>query len=123
MLAEPSLLVVVVEDDEAVRSALAFALEMEGYRVKTCETGEALMLLDLPAAGACLVVDERLPGITGLEALRQLRARGNTLPCVVITSNPGPRTRAAAEAAGAAILEKPLLCDGLTALVREALVA
>jgi FixJ family two-component response regulator len=119
----PCPLIVVVDDDAAVRAALEFALELEGFRVRTCDSGEALLLLDLPERDACLVLDERLPGISGLEALAQLRRRGSRLPAVVITSHPGPRLRSAAASAGVPILEKPLMGEGLVNSVRAALAA
>lgn len=114
-------LVIIVDDDPAVRSSLAFSLELEGFQVDACESGEALLLCNLPDAHACLVIDERLPGISGLQALAQLRGRKVNLPALLITSNPKPATRAAAAAAGVPIVEKPLLCDALSGSIRAAL--
>lgn len=114
-------LVIIVDDDPALCSALKFALEAEGFRVETHESGEALLLRDLPGSDACLIVDERLPGISGLNALGQLRRRGVRLPAMLITSNPSPATRDAAAAAGAPIVEKPLLGDALLEPIRAAL--
>jgi len=114
-------LVIIVDDDPAVRSSLAFSLELEGFQVDACESGEALLLRNLPDAHACLVIDERLPGISGLQALAQLRGRKVNLPALLITSNPKPATRAAAAAAGVPIVEKPLLCDALSGSIRAAL--
>ena len=116
-------LVVIVDDDPAVRSSLAFSLELEGFQVEACESGEALLLRKLPDQHTCLVIDERLPGITGLQALAQLRGRQVGLPALLITSNPKPATRAAAAAAGVPIVEKPLLCDALSGSIRAALAA
>jgi FixJ family two-component response regulator len=116
-------LVLIVDDDSALRSALKFALELEGFRVDACDSGEALLAYDLPDDDACLVIDERLPGVNGLEALRQLRARDVALPAVLITTNPQPTLRAAAAAAGVPIVEKPLLNDALLGSIRAALAA
>lgn len=113
--------VLVVDDDAAVRSSLAISLELQGFDVTTCESGEALLCRELPAAGVCLVIDERLPGITGMEALRQLRERKVTLPAILITSHPKPDLRAAAAAAGVPIVEKPLIGDALMTSIRRAL--
>lgn len=113
--------VVVVDDDAAVRSSLAFSLDLQGFDVSTCESGEALLNRALPAGGACLVLDERLPGISGMEALRQLRQRDVTLPAILITSHPKPDLRAAAAAAGVPIVEKPLIGDALMTSIRRAL--
>ena len=113
-------LVYVVDDDAAVRQALEFALDLEGFRVETFESGEALLLRDTPAGPGCLVLDERLPGISGLDTLRQLRARAVDLPAILITTHPGPVLRAAAQRAGVRILEKPLLGETLAVAIYEA---
>lgn len=98
----------VVDDDAAVRRALAFALDLDGFAVETFESGEALLLRAPPTAPGCLVIDERLPGISGLDTLRQLRARQVALPALFVTSHPKPSFRDAAAKAGAPIVEKPL---------------
>lgn len=113
-------LVVVTDDDDAVRAALEFALEAEGYRVETWASGEALLAQHLPADGACLVLDERLPGAGGLATLAQLRARGVGLPALLITTNPDRALRSTAAAAGVSIIEKPLLGDTLFDAIRQA---
>lgn len=113
--------VLIVDDDAAVRTSLAFSLELEGFRVRTFDTAEALLTSDLPVDNACLVLDERLPGVSGLQALSQLRRREVTLPALLITSNPSPATRAAAGIAGAPIVEKPLIGEALSLAIRAAL--
>lgn len=113
--------VVIVDDDDAVREALMFALELEGFDVEDLGSGEALVLFDLPKAGVCLVVDERLPGITGLDALRRLQLRNVQLPAVLITSHPHLNLRTEARLAGVAILEKPLFGDALSDAIRAAM--
>lgn len=113
-------LVVIVDDDAAVRSALSITIDLDGYRVATCASGEALLQMDLPADGACLVIDERLPGLSGLHALGELRQRGCSLPAALITSHPSRQLRWTAARAGAPVLEKPLLGDGLINWIRSA---
>jgi len=113
--------VFVVDDDAAVRSALAFALDMEGFAVETYDSGEALLLRDPPTGPGCLLLDERLPGVSGLDTLRQLRARHVDLPAILVTSHPNAILREAAARAGAPILEKPLLGEALIAAIRDAL--
>lgn len=112
--------VFVVDDDAAVRRSLAFALDLDGFDVETLESGEALLLRDLPTDHACLVIDERLPGASGLETLRQLRARHVDLPAILVTSHPKAAFRAAAAAAGVPVLEKPLLGETLIAAIHKA---
>lgn len=112
-LTRPAPTVVLLDDDAALRMALTFSLEIEGYRVEACATGEELMALDLPPSEACLILDYRLGGMSGLDALQALRQRGVQLPAVLITSNPTPGVRARAARLQAQVVEKPLLGDHL----------
>ena len=114
-------LVVVVEDDTALCGALNFSLDLEGYDVRIFGTGEDLLASQLPITHACLVIDERLPGVTGLDALRELRRRGILLPALLITTNPTAVLRRAAAEAEVPIVEKPLLGDTLMREIRSAL--
>lgn len=113
--------ILLVDDDAALRAALQFSLQIEGFDVQTCESGEALLLRDLPTGPACMVLDYNLPGITGLDALVQLRQRQVNLPAVIITSTPSLNVRERIRAAGASLIEKPLLGDGLLSGILEAL--
>jgi FixJ family two-component response regulator len=117
---DPQRTVVLVEDDLAVRLSLAFTLELEGFSVVALDSGEALLACDLPVSSACLVLDQHMGGLTGLQALAELRERGIGLPSFLITSHPTQATRARAEALQARIIEKPLLGDVLVAALREA---
>ncbi len=114
-------LVVVVDDDPAVRSALKFSLEVEGYQVEVCDSGEALLACQLPDSRACLVLDYGLPGMSGLDVVSLLRRREVHLPAVLITSHPPRALRTAAAAAGVWIVEKPLLGDSLLDAIRTTL--
>lgn len=118
-LARP--LILLVEDDASVREALTFALKIEGYAVEVFEDAEALLgVAELPAAD-CLVLDQQLPGLSGVEALAALRARSMTAPAILITTQPKAGVRIAAERLGARLLEKPLLGDVLPAALRDIL--
>lgn len=112
--------VVLVDDDVALLQALRFSLEIDGYRVVTCESGEQLVETSLPDQ-ACLVVDYRLSGLDGLVALDALRRRGVTLPAILITSYASPALHVRARRAQATVLEKPLLGDALISCIREVL--
>ena len=114
-------LVVVVDDDPAVRGSLTFSLELDGFDVEAFESGEALLLRQLPARPTCLVLDQKLPGISGLEALRQLRLRKVKSPAILITSHPQRSVVEAAAQAGVPIVEKPLLGDALVRDIHRAL--
>ena len=114
-------LVVVVDDDPAVRGSLTFSLELDGFDVEAFESGEALLLRQLPQRPTCLVLDQKLPGISGLEALRQLRERHVESPAILITSHPQRTVVEAAAEAGVPIVEKPLLGDALLRDIHRAL--
>ena len=116
MTAPPLLLL--VDDDPAIRASLQFSLELEGFKVETFASAEALVARDDLADHACLVLDYRLPGIDGLTLLNLLRQRGDTCPAVIITSNPTRAIRQQTGKAGAVLIEKPLLTNGLTAAIQ-----
>lgn len=113
--------VLIVDDDPAVRSSLQFRLEIEGYSVRTYARGADL--LDDPAisSAGCLVIDYRLPDMNGLDLLLDLRRRAIKLPAILITTHPSASVRARAAAAGAALIEKPLLSEALIDGIRSAI--
>jgi len=111
-------LLLLVDDDPAVLASLQFSLELEGFRVGVFASGEILMEQADLAHPSCLVLDYRLPGVDGLALLQVLRERGETCPAVIITSNPTRSVRQRTADAGAMLIEKPLLSDGLTAAIR-----
>lgn len=113
--------VVLVDDDAALRMALTFMLELDGFTVEALESGEALLDHALPTAPCCLVLDQNLDGMSGIEALSRLRARQVTLPALLITSHPTASMRSAAAALDAIIVEKPLLTDSLVSGIVAAL--
>ena len=115
----PSPLLLLVDDDPAVRASLIFSLELEGFAVDAFESGEAVAARTTLARHACLVLDYRLPGIDGLSLLTLLRERGETCPAIIITSNPTRAMRQRTTEAGAVLIEKPLLSDSLTTAIRQ----
>lgn len=110
--------VIVVDDDHAVCNALRFSLALDGFDVRTYSTpGQLLAEASLPDHG-CLVLDFRLPEMTGLQLLAQLRKRKVRLPALVVTSNPSAILRELVHEAGAGLVEKPLLGDFLVEEIR-----
>jgi FixJ family two-component response regulator len=117
-------LVMVVNDDAAMRDAMQFALHLEGAEVCLHETGEGLLADPGLPDCACLVLKFHLPEVDGLEVLRRVRARGLEMPAILLTSNATPALRARAAAAGVwLVLEKPImdgaLVNAVTARLRE----
>lgn len=79
--------VFIVDDDEAVRDSLRWLLEANGYRVRAYESAERFLAEYDPATVGVLIVDVRMPGMTGLELQEQLIARQATLPIVFVTGH------------------------------------
>lgn len=114
--------VLIVDDDAAVRSALKFALEIEGLVVRIYDGPAALLAdRDLPEFG-CLVVDYRMPEMDGLQLVEALRARAIALPVIMITGRTNKQLRRFAKKLGISyVLEKPLSDGALVESIRSAL--
>jgi two-component system response regulator MprA len=115
-------LVLVVEDDRAVRESLERALLAAGHRVRTAVDG--VDALDVVSAQQpdVLVVDVVMPHIDGLELCRRLRQRGDRTPLLMLTARREVRDRVAGLDAGADdYLVKPFALDELLARVRALL--
>jgi FixJ family two-component response regulator len=99
--------VFVVDDDARVRRALTSLIASVGYRVTTFASATEFLELEKPDAPACLVLDLKLPGISGLELQADLDGR-NAPPIVFITGHGDVRTSVRAMKAGAfEFLQKP----------------
>lgn len=101
--------IAVVEDDEAVRQALSDLLQVLDLPHRAFDQAEPFLAEYAPGRFDCLITDLRMPGIGGLELLKQLRAQGSSIPIIVVTSVTDSATRAQALAGGAqAFLAKPV---------------
>lgn len=116
--------VLVVDDDDAVRRSLKFALELEGLKVRLYRGGAQLLGAgDIPAAG-CLVVDYNMPEMNGVELIARLRRRAIDLPAILIAAKLTDAIRDKATKAGFRhALEKPLADNSLIDSIRAALAA
>jgi FixJ family two-component response regulator len=81
--------VYVVDDDEGVRDSLQWLLEGKDYRVRCYDSAESFLSRYDPREVACLIVDIRMGGMTGLELQDRLVERKSPLPIVFITGNGG----------------------------------
>jgi two-component system, LuxR family, response regulator FixJ len=110
--------VLIVDDDLALRNALQFCLEVEGFQVKTYSSAAELLNDHSVPEQGCLVIDYRLPSLDGLDLLSELRQRRIMLPAILVTTNPSESVRKKTAAAGAVLIEKPLLNEALLEGIR-----
>jgi|SRR5579871_1881534 len=113
--------IVVVDDDAAVRGSLKFALEIEGFAVRTYPRGDKLLDDGSCADCVCFIIDQKLPGMNGLDVVAALRRQRIAAPVILITSQPTNMVQQRAAQAGVPILEKPLLGNALIDRVRDAI--
>ena len=113
--------VYVVDDDESVRRALQRLLRSAGYHAVTFESAEDFMD-SAPGGGVgCLVLDIRLPGMTGLDLQEKLSASGAKYAVIIMTAHDNPQWRQRAKKAGAvAYLRKPFDEQSLLDAIRLA---
>jgi FixJ family two-component response regulator len=115
--------VAVVDDDEAVRESLRFLLEIAGYQVATFPSGCDFLRTGTVYAAACLLVDQHMPQLTGLQLLRYLRESGNKTPVALMTGSPSvDLTRQAHDLGAAEVLEKPLADEVLFRFVEQSII-
>jgi two-component system, LuxR family, response regulator FixJ len=99
----------VVDDDDAVRDSLQFLLETAGFSVAAYNSAAQFLNEASPDDLACLVVDQHMPDLTGLQLVTRLRGLGVALPIALITGSPSPDLdRLARELGIASVMEKPL---------------
>jgi FixJ family two-component response regulator len=100
--------IAVVDDDEAVRGALANLLASLDLGVAAFASAEEFLASPACQTAACLITDVQMPGMSGLDLQRHLAASGNRMPVILITAFPGDRVRRQAEDEGAVgFLAKP----------------
>jgi FixJ family two-component response regulator len=114
--------VFLVDDDEAVRKALGFLLRAAGYAVESFASARDFLAAYDPARRGCLLLDVRMPQMTGLELQEELNARGWRVPAIFITGHGTVAMAIAALRAGAFdFIEKPLGEEALLDAVQRAL--
>ena len=117
----PTATVIVVDDDAAVRNSLKFSLEIEGFSVRAYSDGAELLRAGELTPCACFVIDQKLPGMNGLEVVAELRKEHIAAPVILITSHPNNAVQQRAALAGVPIVEKPLLGNTLIDRLRDAI--
>jgi FixJ family two-component response regulator len=114
--------IAIVDDDESVQSALQDLIEADGLSARCFGSAEEFLESDLQGKTACLIVDIRLPGMSGLDLQARLKADRLNTPIIFITSHGDERVRMQAMREGAAeFLIKPFDDQVLLSRVRAAL--
>lgn len=111
----------IIDDDEAVRRTLAFALSEGGFATRSYPSAQKFLDVADELEPGCVVTDVRMPGINGLELVRNLKARGLTQSVIVMSAFADIELVVEAMKAGAAdFLQKPFKSAALIAAVRSA---
>jgi FixJ family two-component response regulator len=102
-------IVAIIDDDEDVRDVLCALLQSEGHATEAYESGSEFLRDDGASRAACIIVDQNMPGITGLALLTELAARGSDVPALLITGDPNIMLSSQARRIGAmTVMEKPM---------------
>ena len=112
----------VVDDDSAMRDSLAFLLDVNGFQPKTHDSANAFLSAAASETPPCVVCDIRMPGMNGIELVRELKRRGTVCPVILITGHGDVALAVEAMKAGAVdFIEKPFDDAVLIGAIRAAL--
>ena len=115
-------LVSIVDDDESLRRSVKNLLTSVGFQVETFASAEAFLESAHRTDTRCVVLDLRMPGMSGLDLLMHLAATGSPIPVVILTAHSDDEARRRMLQAGAvAFLGKPFHGEALLGAVRRAL--
>jgi len=115
-------IIFVVDDDPSVRSSLKFLISTVGLQVESFDSADAFLRRKAVNAPSCLVLDVRLPGLSGLDFQRELAARNIHIPIVFVTAHGDiPMTVRAMKAGAVEFLTKPFRDQDLLDAIRVAL--
>lgn len=118
----PEQIIYLVDDDEALRDSLVWLLESQGFKVAAFASGEDFLKAWRPDFNGCLLLDVRMPGISGLELHERLKAQYCTLPIIFITGHGDvPMAVAALKKGAVDFIEKPFNDAELLRLVSQCL--
>jgi two-component system response regulator AtoC len=114
--------ILVVDDEETIRFCLKEALESEGYEVYTEEDGEKSLSLVKTVIPDLVILDLKLPGMSGLDLLREIKSHDSNILVILLTGHGSVDTAVSAMKAGAFdYLEKPFKMEHVKVVVEKAL--
>ncbi len=112
----------VVDDDEAMRSSLKWLIESVGMRVESFDSADGFLQSHYPGRFGCLLLDVRMPGMSGLELLEHLREQQMLPPTIIITGHGDvPMAVRALKTGALDFIEKPFNDETLLDSIRHAL--
>ena len=115
-------LIAIIDDDEAMQDSLRDLMEAAGLAARCFESAEEFLESDLHNRAACLIVDIRMPKMSGLQLQARLKEEGRNIPIIFITAHGDARMRIRAMREGAVeFLAKPFDHHLLLKRVRAAL--
>jgi len=115
-------LIAIVDDDDALRTSLDDLIQSVGFLTQGFSSAEAFLRSKQVHDTACLILDVRMPGMSGLELQRQMVAANLSIPIIFITAHADDAARARALAAGAVdFLYKPFYEEALLTAIDAAL--
>jgi FixJ family two-component response regulator len=121
-MSDPEPIVFVVDDDPSIRDALTSLIRSVGLRVETFESAREFLTRQHPDAPGCLVLDVRLPGLSGLDLQRELASARMTMPIIFITGHGDiPMTMQAMKAGAVEFLTKPFRDQELLDAIAQAI--
>lgn len=115
-------IVFVVDDDQSVREGIQSLLTSAGFSVDTFPTAKMFLNHPRPDRPACVILDVRMPGLSGLDLQRELTKTGVSIPIIFVTGHGNVRMTAQAMKAGAVeFLTKPFREQELIDAVRQSI--
>ncbi len=120
-MTETDAIVFVIDDDPSIREAIKSLMRSVGMRVETFASAQEFMASSRPDAPACLVLDVRMPGLSGLDLQRELSEAGLTVPIIFITGHGDiPMSVRAMKAGAVEFLTKPFRDQDLLDAISQA---
>lgn len=114
--------IAIVDDDEALREALGSVMKAAGFSSRTFASAEDFLICDDCDETACLILDVRLPGMSGIELQRRLADAHRRLPIIFVTAHGDASLRESLMRSGAAaFFYKPVRSDALLKEIHAAL--
>ena len=112
----------IVDDDEAVADSLQALLEAFGFNVQSYGSGNEFLADERHRAAGCLLIDQHMPGASGLDVVDDLRKEGIQIPTILISGRRDDVTRQRATRLGVReLLDKPVAAGRLIKVIRTTL--